>query len=195
MSATKSSRITRWSNSARTSYPHAGGMPGLTGCGSDAVMTNLSRIARVSWGHASWGGVDHGFQGAAVCLADREGAFGVSESETVGDHVGDVDRAAPDQLDGPRISVGVAERAGHGELSSLYEGDIQPHGVGAHPHQGDPARRGERSHPAGESGGRAGAFQEHVKLLLERRPSLRGPQAEVTCAGEPEVADVGDHRG
>ena len=64
-----------------------------------------------------------------------------------------------------------------------------------HAHQGDPAGRVERSHPAGESGGRAGAFQEHVKLLLERSSSLRGPQAKVACPGEPEVADVGDHRG
>ena len=39
------------------------------------------------------------------------------------------------------------------------------------------------------------SFQEHVKLLLERSSSLCGPQAEVACPGEPEVADVGDHRG
>jgi hypothetical protein len=42
---------------------------------------------------------------------------------------------------------------------------------------------------------RAGAFQEHVKLLLERSSSLRGPQAKVACPGEPEIADVSDHRG
>src|SRR4029450_3985754 len=124
----KSSRVTTWSNLARTSYPQAGGMPGLSGCGlSHAVMAVFFRIVCVSSRHARLGpvcGVDHGFQGAAVCLADRQGTFGVFESEAMGDDVGDVDRAAADQPEGKRIGVGVAGHAGHGDCPSLYAGDI-----------------------------------------------------------------------
>jgi hypothetical protein len=43
--------------------------------------------------------------------------------------------------------------------------------------------------------GAAGALQQDVELLVKRNSSLRGPQTEVACPGEPNVAHVGDYRG
>ena len=80
---------------------------------------------------------------------------------------GDIDGAAGDEVEGEWVGVGVSEGARDGEFSSLDEGDVDAHLVGAHADQAHPTRSGQGCHASAQGGPGPGALEQDVELAFE----------------------------